>query len=148
MIRRPARSTRTDSRFPYTTLCRSDVAALRAGLAVAGGHPDLVAPGAALRIGEHDAAELAIDLARHVAVGALRRQRVGRVRQFPADGPQREVAAGGTPVDRPVDVAALPPGIGGDGGGRPSHPPRGGETLAQCARGVDTRLSQHMPAPL
>src|SRR3546814_19918186 len=91
MIRRPARSTRTDSRFPYTTLCRSDVAALRAGLAVAGGHPDLVAPGAALRIGEHDAAELAIDLARHVAVGALRRQRVGRVRQFPADGLQREV---------------------------------------------------------
>src|SRR3546814_3191878 len=85
MIRRPARSTRTDSRFPYTTLCRADVAALRAGLAVAGGHPDLVAPGAALRIGEHDAAELAIDLARHVAVGALRRQRVGRVRQFPAD---------------------------------------------------------------
>src|SRR3546814_11442196 len=24
MIRRPPRSTRTDSRFPYTTLCRSD----------------------------------------------------------------------------------------------------------------------------
>src|SRR3546814_13160384 len=53
----------------------ADVAALRAGLAVAGGHPDLVAPGAALRIGEPDAAELAIDLARHVAVSALRRAR-------------------------------------------------------------------------
>src|SRR3546814_3705505 len=26
MIRRPPRSTRTDTRFPYTTLCRSDTA--------------------------------------------------------------------------------------------------------------------------
>src|SRR3546814_2507800 len=30
MIRRPPRSTRTDTRFPYTTLFRSDVAAAKA----------------------------------------------------------------------------------------------------------------------
>src|SRR3546814_5556232 len=31
MIRRPPRSTRTDTLFPYTTLCRSPVAVVRCG---------------------------------------------------------------------------------------------------------------------
>src|SRR3546814_9167149 len=37
MLRRPPRSTRTDTLFPYTTLFRSDAIAVGAALAVGGG---------------------------------------------------------------------------------------------------------------
>src|SRR3546814_2034997 len=39
MIRRPPRSTRTDTLFPYTTLFRSDVAGQHQGQPAAGGGP-------------------------------------------------------------------------------------------------------------
>src|SRR3546814_12281971 len=38
MIRRPPRSTRTDTLFPYTTLCRSIVANKFYDASIAGGH--------------------------------------------------------------------------------------------------------------
>src|SRR3546814_9558281 len=46
MVRRPPRSTRTDTLFPYTTLCRSlgrldDATDFRGGAAVVQRHPDL-----------------------------------------------------------------------------------------------------------
>src|SRR3546814_790686 len=44
MIRRPPRSTRTDTRFPYTTLFRSDHAPARAAAPGPPPAPDLAAP--------------------------------------------------------------------------------------------------------
>src|SRR3546814_20656005 len=37
MLRRPPRSTRTDTLFPYTTLCRSDIGSKATGLRDGGG---------------------------------------------------------------------------------------------------------------
>src|SRR3546814_11437999 len=45
MIRRPPRSTRTDTLFPYTTLFRSDAAAVAAHDAAGRGPADAVAAG-------------------------------------------------------------------------------------------------------
>src|SRR3546814_5860205 len=43
MIRRPPRSTRTDTLFPYTTLFRSRIGTLHAGQLVALGHAQVAA---------------------------------------------------------------------------------------------------------
>src|SRR3546814_1994365 len=51
MIRRPPRSTRTDTRFPYTTLCRSEEEVL----------PDIAHRGARQPPCPHDPAEIALD---------------------------------------------------------------------------------------
>src|SRR3546814_8276636 len=54
MIRRPPRSTRTDTLFPYTTLFRSDVGGVVLAVAIKGGDPrrarclDAIAHGGAL----------------------------------------------------------------------------------------------------
>src|SRR3546814_17820783 len=52
MIRRPPRSTRTDTRFPYTTLFRSDLAERRVQAILAGAH--VVLPGIVRPLGEPD----------------------------------------------------------------------------------------------
>src|SRR3546814_12146227 len=91
MIRRPPRSTRTDTLFPYTTLFRSDLQ-LDAGLA-----PDVVQEGLAVRgapagFGCHranmrDAAPA--DLA-GAGLQRLDGARHGRARQFAAGGKDRK----------------------------------------------------------
>src|SRR3546814_9988418 len=66
MIRRPPGSTRTDTLFPYTTLCRSRPAGLRAGrrlragcyAGAGGGMPGGTRPGAARRRSEEHTSEL------------------------------------------------------------------------------------------
>src|SRR3546814_10500453 len=56
MVRRPPRSTRTDSRFPYTTLCRSRLfyADVEGRMAAAGRDPEhmKILPGAFVVVGE------------------------------------------------------------------------------------------------
>src|SRR3546814_3119022 len=56
MIRRPPRSTRTDTRFPYTTLFRSQIEQYRAAMVVEvlGGQP----PGALRKASEHIAQDV------------------------------------------------------------------------------------------
>src|SRR3546814_20901330 len=56
MVRRPPRSTRTDSRFPYTTLCRSRLfyADVEGRMAAAGRDPEhmKILPGAFVVVGD------------------------------------------------------------------------------------------------
>src|SRR3546814_16755551 len=76
MIRRPPRSTRTDTRFPYTTLFRSEVRDVRAPLAGPGDADQGVHVGA---VGVHLPAVLVHDLADldHVLLEHAVRGRVG-----------------------------------------------------------------------
>src|SRR3546814_4386629 len=50
MIRRPPRSTRTDTLFPYTTLFRSSERAMVAGGTLAGLHPAMSGPSGDLEL--------------------------------------------------------------------------------------------------
>src|SRR3546814_4395613 len=99
MLRRPPRSTRTDTLFPYTTLFRSDAIAVGAALAVGGG------------AGQDD---VGLDRAEGLVVEAAgphrRRRHVGDhdVRlghQLAGDG--RAVGRGGVECDRPLVPVAL-----------------------------------------
>src|SRR3546814_11729303 len=65
MIRRPPRSTRTDTLFPYTTLFRSTGPGSRSRLLLVGRSP---APGAGSEAAGDDT--LAVDIGHHVAVAA------------------------------------------------------------------------------
>src|SRR3546814_14787543 len=112
MIRRPTRSTRTDTRFPYTTLCRSQLA----GGAVA----ELDAGTAAARaIGAAGALEADLHLtkaARHVpAGGAVELARRARSRDIrigieAEDGDARRVARVGRRVGARIVAAVACPG--------------------------------------
>src|SRR3546814_20752589 len=79
MVRRPPRSTRTDTLFPYATLCRSSVAVVAGGYVLS--DPALFADYATgiaqrrmLRLADGSSIELGSDSALSVALG--NRQRV------------------------------------------------------------------------
>src|SRR3546814_414618 len=120
MIRRPPRSTRTDTLFPYTTLFRSLGAACRgrragAHLGVGGLRPAAVAVPAAVRLSRHSAVAAAL-LPR--APGAPRgRRALGHRRGGAGDGaavPQQQPApraprqAGPAVVPHPRLLQAAP----------------------------------------
>src|SRR3546814_10986711 len=98
MIRRPPRSTRTDTLFPYTTLFRSGVL-VEVGHRVVGGELDLVVRVAAVRMEERLELDEP-DVCGGVVVGPGEAEGAAVVQ---VDG-KDELAAGGLAVD---DVTAV-----------------------------------------
>src|SRR3546814_4532257 len=72
MIRRPPRSTRTDTLFPYTTLCRSAGLEIQARSRVDALRQRVEPGGPDLGLGQHDAVDLLHQVAEHRADGTTR----------------------------------------------------------------------------
>src|SRR3546814_20691062 len=117
MIRRPPRSTRTDTLFPYTTLFRSPFEFQHEGAARHQGH-DVVA----LLDPRQELARYRLGLLRDlgdVAVPELRPAAAGRVHDFGLDAAARQHGA-----RRPSELAVVVVGVAGCLA--PPLPPRGG----------------------
>src|SRR3546814_10909170 len=117
MIRRPPRSTRTDTLFPYTTLFRSD-----AGAAVAGADDDMVEAVAIAVVGR-------FEIGRRLEAQRTRRRVYGEQRRVgaPADAVAERRAVGIAGLDRRGEQAVF-----GDGKGDGSRPGIG----SQHRRGI------------
>src|SRR3546814_2476462 len=111
MIRRPPRSTRTDTLFPYTTLFRSDLRRDQCRVLLRDRHPGLVEhrtrlPGAMVRHHDGIVAELA-DIEEVVSISLcreMRNRRSGRRRQegigletIQQASPRRDLSASESP---------------------------------------------------
>src|SRR3546814_14507346 len=116
MIRRPPRSKRTDTRFPYTTLFRSaeaDVDVTTAKLAEAEtAEQEIGAPMAAARGTEGPASE---ELDRVVVDETLRPRQTERAARYDAIDPDRSVPRDTGPLARaasPIPASRHPPSPG------------------------------------
>src|SRR3546814_16850062 len=131
MIRRPPRSTRTDTLFPYTTLFRSLRRAPR---------PDRAGPAVAGIAG---------------AAGAARRegwQGPGGRGVLPEDhgrrgtaGADRAADGGGRPLRPAVPAGAVPPGSLAPAAGPPGLRPAASLAVLQLAQGFHPRRIQRHP---
>src|SRR3546814_17422121 len=101
MIRRPPRSTRTDTLFPYTTLFRSPVERSPSSVAAGLGYASLLDH--AKESASPGAYTVTLDNRVRVELGATNRTAVGRF-TFPQDRPDRTSVVSGKSVSVRVDL--------------------------------------------
>src|SRR3546814_11956381 len=104
MIRRPPRSTRTDTLVPYTTLFRSHAALLRAAQLPEGaaGHPAADESGPVLRL-QHQHLAVPADEPRPAAPEVARPDGgTGDPARLPSDRPRRRRGPGGAALHAPA----------------------------------------------